>query len=175
MGRANKKSWGEAGVDYWEGADAECRRAESVEFWEGAGQKAGRGKQNPKEGQPGIPGGGGAGAQDRLRRGGGAAEGVGPVTSASPNGQKEARGRGYGSGISEPLRSVPREQSAAGTGREPEPLRHLLAHPTDRRTQSGPQAPARAPNGPGRSPPAVDIVTDPAAAAVAAAAAPRNR
>lgn len=35
------ESWGAAGVESWEGAGAECGRAESVEFWEGAGQKAG--------------------------------------------------------------------------------------------------------------------------------------
>lgn len=35
------ESWGAAGVEFWEGAGAECGRAESVEFWEGAGQKAG--------------------------------------------------------------------------------------------------------------------------------------
>lgn len=142
------ESWGAAGVESWEEASAECRGAGSVEFWEGAGQKAGQDSQNHWEGQQGIPGVGGAGAQDLLGRWGGR-EGVGPVTSASPNGRTEARGRGHEAGRVESLRSVPGEQSSAGSGQEPEPLGHLLARPADRRTQSGPQAPARAHSHPG--------------------------
>lgn len=81
---------------------------------------------------------------------GGGREGVGPVTSPSPSCRREAWGRGRRAG-----RARPREQRAArveraGSGREPEPLRHLLdcpaigAHGVARRPPPGP-SPSRAP------------------------------
>lgn len=58
----------------------------------------------------------GAGPEPGIGWTGGGREGVGPVTSASPNGQKEARGRGRGAERTGP-RAEPGERSAAELAR----------------------------------------------------------
>lgn len=113
---------------------------------------------NPGEGQHGIPGGGGAGDQDPLgwgRRGGEAGKGAGPVTSASPNGRKEARGRGHAAWRAGPLRSDPGVRSAAATGRNPSgtrsPARPIGARRVARSPPPGP-SPSPGPPWPGPQP-----------------------
>lgn len=70
------------------------------------------------------------------------------MTSASPKPER-SRGPGALSRENRTARAETGEQSAAGASREPKPLRHLRVCPTDRRTQSGLQVPARAQSLPG--------------------------